>query len=475
MVFGASLALFCSLGANDAFDPLAEFEKIEQESQKEQEPLEGFEALTLETKESSIEKTSPLTLAGEMAFKSSYGYKEHSIDGVDYSGFNQAQSALFLQLDYQLSDDWSARVSGDGFYDAYYDASTQAFNRDVRDAYQTQLRLNDVYLQGKLSQNLDAKLGRQIVVWGKSDSIRITDVINPLDNRLPGVTDIKDLRLSTTMAKADYYFGAWSLSLMAIMESRLFLEPAPRGEFFPVDSVFRGAPRPFLALQKPKDGFEDMDAMQYAAALNGVFSLWDLSFYAADVLDSRWHVAPNLPNASRELSKVQMLGSALNIAKGSWLFKSEVAHFQGLRYNATQEQKSRLDALVGFDYMGILETTLSLEIANRHIFEYEAQMANQTQGVVPDFVRRDEVQSAFRATRSFYNDTLETTIFASMFGHNWEYGGFVRASVDYALMDALHLELGVADFVAPKSAQNRPMMEAISNNDRVFTQLRYSF
>ena len=149
--------------------------------------------------------------------------------------------------------------------------------------------LTDAYIQGRLSNDIDLKVGRQIVVWGKSDSIRITDVINPLDNRLPGMTDIEDLRLSVGMAKLDYYIGMFNISAMIIAENRIFIEAPARGEFFPVDSIFSTAPNPFIELKEPTTSW---DNMQYALAINGVFSGWDLSFYAADVLDQKWHIDP---------------------------------------------------------------------------------------------------------------------------------------------------------------------------------------
>ena len=419
------------------------------------------------------------TLSGNVAFKTSYGYREHGVkaykadsEAIDYSGINQAQVSTYLQVDAKLNDNWKMRISGDAFYDGIYDIKDEAYNQETLDVYQTQLRFDDVYIQGRLSNEIDLKVGRQIVVWGKSDSIRITDVINPLDNRLPGMTDIEDLRLSTTMAKLDYYLGSWNLSVMAIGESRIFIEAAPRSEFFPVDSIFPNAPDPFVELENPDVSW---DNTQFAFAANGVFSGWDLSFYAADVFDSKWHLEGTLPNAVRTVSKIQMLGSAFNIVTGSWLLKSEVAYVDGVRYNSTKDEKSRFDALIGVDYMGVKDTVLSLEVANKHVFDHEQQMSGYTFGVVPDFTEEDEVQTAIRATRSFENDSINTTLLLSMFGHNWEYGGFFRASVEYDVMDAVVANFGLVDYIDAAQEDKKPMMNAISDNDRVFADITYSF
>ncbi|MDF1878492.1 DUF1302 domain-containing protein [Sulfurimonas sp. SAG-AH-194-C20] len=483
----ACLFVLSSLHAQDAFEEdLGGFD-TEQSGGSDLdgfgEDLNGFgddESLDVPDVAQVQEKPSAYTLLGNMAFKMNYGYRDHKVkanksdaQGVEYSGFNQAQVSTYLQFDAKLSDTWKIRISGDAFYDGIYDINSQNnYNSDILDTYQTQLRFDDTYIQGSITKDLDAKIGRQIVVWGKSDSIRITDVINPLDNRLPGLTDIQDLRLSTTMAKFDYYLGDWSFSAMAIIESRIFLEAAPRSEYFPVDSIFPIAPDPFVPLNQPNNSFEDM---QYAFAANGVFSGWDLSFYAADVLNSKWHLEGTLPNASRAVSKIQMIGSAFNIVQGSWLFKSEVALIDGIKYNSTLDAKRRLDALLGIDYMGIKDTTLSLELANRHIFDYETQMSSVTLGVVPDYVQEDELQTAIRVTRSMQNDTLNATLLLSMFGHNWQYGGFFRASLEYDVMDALVVNAGVIDYLDTSIKSEKPFINATSNNDKIFADITYSF
>lgn len=480
---------FTSLGASELEDDLSGFFEESSEDLRDfseaDDDLSGFgedegdlsgfseddESLGKIDKISS-EEVSNFNLSGNVAFKTSVGYQKHEVDGVEYSGFNQAQISTYLQLDGRLSDNWKLRISGDAFYDAIYKLRTgDEFREEILDDYQTQLRLDDTYIQGRITDELDLKAGRQIVVWGKSDTIRITDIINPLDNRLPGLTDIEDLRLSVGMAKFDYYVGQWNISAMIIAENRIMMEATPRSEYFPVDKIFNvpgGIVDPFPELLTPSTSW---DNMQYAFAANGVFEGWDLSFYAANVLDQKWHFIQN-PSVTapllskRSVSKIKMLGSAINISEGSWLFKAEAAYLDGVKYNNTQDDKSRLDALIGCDYMGISDTTFSLELANRHIFDYETQMQDQA-----DFVDEDEMQTAIRVTRSFSNDTLTVTGLLSMFGSHWENGGFARVWTEYDLMDAVSVNIGVIDYMGGE----KPLLEAIKNNDRVFVDMRYSF
>ncbi|MEA3229264.1 MAG: DUF1302 family protein, partial [Campylobacterota bacterium] len=416
--------------------------------------LDGFgddeEEIVIKETPTVEKEASDFSFGGDVAFKTSVGYKKHKVDGVEYQGFNQLQISLALDMEYKISDNWKFKMSGDAYYDAIYDLrSKTTFNDDVLDTYETELVLKDAYFEGTITDSLDTKIGHQIVVWGKSDSIRITDVINPLDNRQPGMTDIEDLRLSVAMAKFDYYVGAWNISTMLIAENRVMEEAPIQGEFLPFN---------LSELEEPKYNF---DNPQYALSLNGVFSGWDLSFYGANVLDQKWHI--NKKTKKREVGIIKMLGSALNIATGSWLLKSEVAMISGVKYNATDDEKNRLDTLVGFDYMGLKETVLSFEVANRHIFDYEDKM-NSTTETFKDYTDKNEVQTVVRATHSFANDSINATALISIFGSSLENGGFTRVWVEVDIMDGVSSNIGMVDYIGG----DRVFMDAINNNDRVF-------
>jgi hypothetical protein len=161
-----------------------------------------------------------------------------------------------------------------------------------------------------------------------------------------------------------------------------------------------------------------------------------------------------------------MAGGALNIAYGSWLLKTEAAYLDGVRYNSTTDAKIRLDALVGFDYMGFKNTTISLEVANRHIYDYESVME-----VNMDFVKKDELQTALRYTQNFLNDTLDISALLSMFGSSFEDGGFSRVWLEYDIIDALNTEFGYVEYIGG----DKPFLELNKDNDRFFANIKYSF
>lgn len=429
---------------------------IEQESLEEL--LSGFEDETTSVTRETKVKTTPsmLELHGAYVLSSAYNYAHDAPDegDADYRGFSRLRGLLELELDMRFPGNWKARISGHGFYDAIYSVrGRDEYTNDVLHTYESELEFDEVYLQGPIRDKLDLKVGRQIVVWGKSDNIRITDVLNPLDNREPGMVDIKYLRLPVTMTRLDYHFGNWDLTGILIHEPRFSKRPVFGSDFFPLSSV-----------QPPeKEPACNLENTQYAAALSGIFSGWDIAFYAADIFDDKWHKEGNW----RRHKRIKMLGAALDIAKGNWLFKTEAAYLTNLRYSALPyENKTRYDVLAGVEYRGFSDTLITLEIANRHIVGFEEEMGNP-----PDYAQKDEFQSALRLSRDFLNETLQLNYLLLLFDPNGSGGGYQRFWAEYDLNDSLKLTAGIVSYI---SGDTSPF-HTIGDNDRIFAELRYSF
>jgi hypothetical protein len=297
------------------------------------------------------------------------------------------------------------------------------------------------------------------VVWGKSDNIRVTDILNPLDNRLPGMVDIKNRRLPVAMTKLDCYTGEWNLSGIMMHEARFSKNPVYNSDFYPGKG-------PLPPEDKPGVSFENQ---QYALALNGVFSGWDFSLYGAWVFDDRAHVTADADGRLfREHSRTFMAGMTGNIALGNWLLKGEGAWFDGMEFANLEEDDSvsRLDLMGGVEYMGFSETVLSLEIVNRHLIDFDEQLT-----LSPDITQEDTLQTVAKLVRDFSNDTIQLKILLSIFGFHGEDGAFERFQLDYDLTDSVTMTGGVIFY----QAADQGALSSIEDNDRLFFELLYAF
>jgi hypothetical protein len=211
---------------------------VETEEIIEEDILDGFEDEGKETQTAVAEESSLpsfLSIDGYLKLSSVYAFLAHEAAGTDTSwhGLTRLRPEVKLIVDADLPEGWQARVSDHAFYDfAFSINGRENYTDDVLDSYETEIEFDEVYLQGSLTKDLDIKAGRQIVVWGRSDNIRITDVLNPLELRWPGLVDIEKLRLAVTMTKLDYYFKGWNLSGIVLHEVRYNRNPEFGSDFF---------------------------------------------------------------------------------------------------------------------------------------------------------------------------------------------------------------------------------------------------
>ena len=433
--------------------------------------LDGFED---DTKEAEPElppelrkdeiKPSIFSLNGDVKLGASYNFAHHKPQGneTDWRGLSRLRTELNLELNAKFSSSWQARISGKGAYDfAYAIQGRDEFTDDVLDNYEKELELGETYIQGSLTKSLDVKIGRQIVVWGKSDNIRVTDVLNPLDMREPGLTDIEDLRLPAAMSRIDYYIGDWSLTGIAIHEIRFNKIPEYGSDFYPSST-------PPPQEDKPDHCGKNTE---YAAAINGIFSGWDISFYWADYYNDMPHMELVLagmpPQIEWKHARLKMVGSAFNAAVGNWLLKTEAAYIDGFEFfNSSEKEYSRTDVLAGIEYSGFKDTTVSIEAVNRHINNFDDVLE-----LAPDQAQEDEFQWVFRLTRDFLNETLTLTLLASTYGSTGQDGAFQRFSAEYDITDSFQINGGVMLYQSGDLAKYRN----IGDNDRLFCEIKYSF
>ena len=413
-------------------------------------------------------------VSGSVEVSASINYRDHrSATGTDYEGLQRLRSRLNLALDLDLPEyeyfrDGKIKIEGWGFYDAAYLINGRSnYTSEVRNEYELDAQIGEAWIQGSPADMLDIKIGRQIVIWGRSESLRVLDILNPLDNREPGRVDIEDLRRPLGMAKVETFFEEWALSLIAIPEIRFNLSPVFGSDFYPI---------PVRALVPRERKVKDFEDTEFAGRLIGIFSGWDISFHGASYWDDSARlynpVAPAapippavFPPYTSKHDRLWMVGSGGNYTVGSWLFKYEAAYVNGLGFAGTNEDKNRFDAFLGVEYYGLMDTTIVLEGVNRHLFDHEVGIKKI------DGIRQNMQELALRVTQNFWNDTLHVTLVGIGFGWDLGYGSVARLDIAYDIQDALSISGGILLYQNGSS----PLLDKIGYNDRLLLNIKYSF
>ncbi|HIJ22897.1 MAG: hypothetical protein HON68_00165 [Gammaproteobacteria bacterium] len=372
---------------------------------------------------------------------------------TDFRGLSKLSTKLWLEVEGELLPGW--KTHGDGYLrqDFSYALNGRSqYTSTLLERYEKEAEWGELWLAGSLSPSLDLKLGRQTVVWGQSDYLRVNDTINPMDLREPGLGELETLRRPVGMVRADYFTEEWTVTALAIAENRPHLAPVCGSDFLPTSC----STATFID-QFPANGWRQME---WGLSLMGRFSGWDLSLYGARAN----HDVSYQSGQTLRYARVGQIGAAINIAEGSWLWKGETALFSGLRYTGTSRDYRRFDLLLGGEYRGINDVTLSVEVVRRGIDSYDTPLALST-----DNIEQISTESALAYQHDLLNNTFHLKGVLTRKGLNLNSGGATRLSIDYDLDDHWSVSGGVIDY------QNSQYPPYWGDNDRLYLELRNDF
>ncbi|GAB0055852.1 hypothetical protein SIID45300_00150 [Candidatus Magnetaquicoccaceae bacterium FCR-1] len=87
-------------------------------------------------------------------------------------------------------------------FDAVYDSEAVDGYRGHKN-YSQQDALRELYIDSKLGNQFDLRVGKQQLVWGTADGIKLLDIINPTDWREFNQNTMDESRMTVWMAKGD--------------------------------------------------------------------------------------------------------------------------------------------------------------------------------------------------------------------------------------------------------------------------------
>lgn len=453
----------------------ASFDEFE-EGFEGNDPFDNVDIRIEEPDAYSIE-ANPFRLGGYLELDAAYAFEK------DEDKLTRLEPALFLETEYKPTDTVKFRASGRVFDNTAYDIEDKDKEIESRlDEEAADVEPRDLYLDWKLDSIFSFRLGRQIIAWGASDYARITDVINPRDLTRPGMIDLEDARLPVAAIRLSAVFNAWSVDAVTVHEhpgSKI----TGRGSDFDYYARLREPGIWINDKQTPDVGIDDTGlALKVTHSFNG----GDISLVLANTFNDQPFLSYDGPSGgvlifTPEYDRVSTYGIFSSLAKGSSLFKLETALRQdrritrndvlaqitsGLPASAvrTTSRKDQIAALAGFEYTGISDLRLSVELEMTHTLDYQPCLS----------VDENQYRSFVQATRNMFNETLELDfLWIHLYpGLNPGDGNIYRFTGGYDIRDDLNIQAGIIFY---ESAEEDSNLYPYKDQDRVFIRVKYSF
>ncbi|WP_188150068.1 DUF1302 family protein [Teredinibacter waterburyi] len=327
----------------------------------------------------------------------------------------------------------------------------------------SRLFLRDAYVDFSYGNNW-LRVGHQVLAWGESESLAITDVLSPKDLREPGQAELEDIREALpaiSMSTITPFGSLTSVVTFAANANR----NAEQGEEFYLLSPWC-LPPCLESYKKPDKEWEV--AAKWAYSIAGS----DLMLMAAEVNDNEQQLAgydERGPIFYQPRSRV--IGGSFAKVLDQWLLRSEFANSWSDRLPVVTipvQDPAPSDPIAGFDKVRELRAMLGLDYGG---FE-NLQLAYEFSLV--KFHRDGQVETNYghflSARHSAMNDRLSNQL-------RLIYMGTVemkvlRWSLEYQMSDNLHLGASVALYEGDEGSY---FDDYFATNDVANLSIKYSF
>lgn len=329
---------------------------------------------------------------------------------------------------------------------------------------ETRLELREAFFLYS-NQNWDIKMGRQIIIWGVSDGLRITDLVSPMEMTEFLARDYDDIRIPVTAIRGRY-FNQWiKLELIYIPVSSYFILPTQKNNpwnFFP---QYEGLQTIYFSDNTPLATFENGEY-----GFRSSFFLNNMDF-GISMLHT-WNKMPVLernltPNHDSLLiyphyNRMDMLGADFSASAGQFVFRGEYALYigelQSLEGEYSDIKRNTSNFLVGIDWYPGYDWTISAQYSHKLIPDYLDQMENKSNTII----------STLSITKKLLRNLLNISTFSYIDITNNSF--FNRSSIDYSLSDEIKIFLGYDWFHGDKG-----MFGFYKNNSEVWIKGKFTF
>lgn len=306
-----------------------------------------------------------------------------------------------------------------------------------------ELELRELFVDFEIADT-QLRIGKQQVVWGQADGLRILDVINPLNYREFILGDFEDRRIPLWMINAETDIGSARLQFLWIPDQTYDNFPQGQASYAFSSAALQPALEPGELAKagsqsKPSRVLKDSDlGLRLSVFVGG----WDLTanylyhyqdqpVLELDRSDVITHVTPTY-------KRTHLVGGSASKAFGDFVLRSEVGfstsrHFSSTLSNRGIEKTQELSGVVGLDYGGWTDTFVSGQIF--------AGTIDKKEGLVADSVT---LNLSLLVQRTYLNDSVSIELLAI---HNTkDKDGIIQFELSHQLSNNFIVSAGVDVF-----------------------------
>lgn len=392
--------------------------------------------------------------------------------GVNFSrtkdDFTKIETSVFAQFDARLNQNTTFRISAQTYHDQVYRFEdeinfSRAESRELRNRFQ----LRDFYIERDYGNGLYLKIGNQIIAWGMSEYLRVTDLINTEQLFRVAQEDLQELRNQVPAALLTYSTGDWVFDGVLTYGVGAN-DVSPEGDDFDPFLIDR-----ILGLQVDIADAETEQEVFFRASTS--YSRGDVQIVAAEFNDNTFTAQEITalrsinPQIRYGQNRMRALGIAANYVDGDWLLFGElgVHKDKAVRPSAAAffsrtsgwQEKDQVLSVAGVEYSGFRNLLLTFELDNIRTRNHDSLM----------FWPKNQTSFGVRAYWTALNERLQVLGVWNEFAD--DAGEVGRVSVEYNYSDNLDLGLLWVEY----GSEEGSVFYGYRNNDILQLQLRYNF
>jgi len=382
------------------------------------------------------------------------------VGDTDKGDLNMFRNTLQVETTLELNDNFSFFAIVRGYYEGMWDLDDSLDSRPEhrhggpKGAHMKRdLDLREWYFTIR-AQDLTFKIGRQQLIWGESDALRMADIINPLDTSWHYVfEDWENIRVPLRMINvlyepaklAEYQVRAELVWIPEDFRAQAF---APEGGVWAIPGL------PQIIWDQERLELPDQHNLknsEIGGRIRGVVGNWELSvfdFYCRDDNAVYTFDPSHGPLPLRfEWPHVNILGGTFNYFNNltSTVFRGEMAYTMDKPHNSIYQDriidKDTVAFMLGFDrptFFTWLNPARTFFISGQWFHQHILNFDDDITTVEMDRGRYWNVVSLLINTQ-YYHDYIIPQILVV---HDFSGNGFIHPSIKYAPGDRWEITLG---------------------------------